>query len=117
MSKAQESFIWDDKGTKYIDITSGQNVTNLGWNQQEIVEAGINQMSKNTYTPMWLSEDIQIEYAENLTKAIGGNLNTVARGTGGMEVIEMSIKLARSYTGKKKILSFMNSFIGAQQMH
>lgn len=113
MSKAQDSFIWDDSGKKHIDFTSGWNVTNLGWNQQEIIEAGIEQMSKNTYTPMWLSEDIQIEYANNLTKAIGGKLNTVARGTGGMEVIEMSIKLARSYTGKKKILSFYEQFHGS----
>jgi acetylornithine/N-succinyldiaminopimelate aminotransferase len=39
VAKAEGSFLWDDKGKKYIDFTSGWNVANLGWNHPEVNEA------------------------------------------------------------------------------
>jgi len=46
VTKAKDSFIWDDKGNKLIDFTSGWNVTNLGWNNEEIKKAIIIQAKK-----------------------------------------------------------------------
>lgn len=113
MSKAQGSKIWDDNGKKYIDFTSGWNVTNLGWNNPEVIEAGIKQLQKNSYVPMWASEEIQEKYADELLKSIDKRYDYIARGTSGMESIEMAIKTARVYTGKKKILSFFEQYHGA----
>jgi len=112
VSKAKESFIWDEHGRKLIDFTSGWNVTNLGWNNSELIEAGIKQFNKNTYVPMWASEKIQEQYADKLLGSIGREYGYVARATSGMEGIEMAIKTARVYTGKKKILSFLEQYHG-----
>lgn len=111
--KAEDCYVWDDAGKKYIDFTSGWNVANLGWNNKEIVEAGIKQLEKNSFAPMWTSCDIQDEYAQNLTESIGSKLNVVTRCTGGMEANEMAIKLARTFTGKKKLLGFYESYHGS----
>ncbi len=39
LSRAEGSLLWDRGGKRYIDFTSGWNVTNLGWNHREVNEA------------------------------------------------------------------------------
>ncbi|MFZ2205990.1 MAG: aspartate aminotransferase family protein [Microgenomates group bacterium] len=111
--KARDSYIWDDKNKRYIDFTSGWNVTNLGWNRREVIAAGVKKMKLNSYAPMWTLDESQKIYAEELTKALGHGLTVVARATGGMEAIEMALKTARVFTGKKKIVSFYEQFHGS----
>jgi len=113
IKKALGSYIWDDSDKQYIDFTSGWNVTNLGWDNQEVIDAGMKQLETNSYSPMWTLDKTQDIYAQTLTKAIGHNLTVVARATGGMESIEMAIKTARAYTGRKKILGFFEQFHGS----
>jgi len=113
VSKAQDSFIWDDKGNKLIDFTSGWNVTNLGWNNIEISKAIIEQAKKNIYTSMWLADPIQEEYAEKLTNSLPKPLSTITREVSGVTANIMAIKTARAYTGKRKILSFRDTFHGS----
>jgi len=112
LSKAEGSFLWDKENKRYIDFSSGWNTTNLGWNNPEITEALITQARKNTYAPMWTADEMQIKYAEELTKAFPDELNVVCRATGGTEANEMALKIARSVTGRSKIISFKNTYHG-----
>ena len=59
MSKAEGALIWDMDGKKYIDLTSGWNVTNLGWNNPEVNEAVIQQAKKNVQGLLWGSDPVQ----------------------------------------------------------
>lgn len=111
--KAKDSFLWDDKGKKLIDFTSGWNVVNLGWNNQEINDAIAIQAKKNIYTSMWLADPIQEEYAEKLTLSLPKSLSVVTREVSGVTANIMAIKTARAYTGKRKILSFRDTFHGS----
>lgn len=49
LSKAEESFLWDKAGKRYIDFSSGWNTTNLGWNNSEVNEAVISQGMKQKH--------------------------------------------------------------------
>jgi len=113
VTKAKDSFIWDDKGNKLIDFTSGWNVTNLGWNNEEIKKAIIVQAEKNIYSSMWLADPIQEEYANKLTESLPKPLSTITREVSGVTANIMAIKTARAYTGKRKILSFRDTFHGS----
>lgn len=113
VTKAKDSFIWDDKGNKLIDFTSGWNVTNLGWNNDEIKKAIISQVKKNIYSSMWLADPIQEEYAHKLVESLPRPLSTVTREVSGVTANIMAIKTARAYTGKRKILSFRDTFHGS----
>lgn len=113
LAKAKGSYIYDDQGKEYIDFTSGWNVTNLGWNHPEVIEAGITQLQENSFTPMWAMTPSQERYAHNLTQALGHKMEYIGRANGGVEAIEMAIKTARAYTGKKKIVSFYEQFHGS----
>lgn len=112
MSKAEGPFIWDREGKRYIDFTSGWNVTNLGWNHPEVNEAVITQTKKNVHGLLWGSDPIQEEYALKLTAALPDSLNACAKATGGTEAVEESIKIARAATGRKKIIGFRESYHG-----
>ena len=113
VTKAQGSFLWDNQGNKLIDFSAGWNVANLGWNHPEIAEAMIKQIKINTYVPQWTSDPIQEKYAEELSKALPEGLNCFTRETGGANANIMALKTARSYTGKRKIISFKDTFHGS----
>ncbi len=112
VSKATGSYIWDENGKKYIDFTSGWNTMNLGWNDKEIAEAIKHQLKRNVHAPMWTSDQIQYDYANLLTKYLPKGLKAIGRTTGGMESNLEAMKLARVYTGRKKILGFIESWHG-----
>jgi len=110
--KAESSFIWDKSGKKFIDFSSAWNVTNLGWNHPEVNQAVIDQLGKTSYAPFWTLTDIQTQFAEALAAVLPAELDTCVRATGGTEANEEAIKIARAYTGKKKIVGFKNSYHG-----
>lgn len=112
LSKAEGSLLWDRKGKRYIDFTSGWNVTNLGWNNPEVNQAVIDQAKKNVQSLLWGSDPIQEEYASALTDALPEGLDACVKATGGTEAIESSIKIARVFTGRKKIIGFNNHYHG-----
>jgi putrescine aminotransferase len=112
ISKAEGSLIWDRDGKRYIDFTSGWNVTNLGWNHPEVNEALIQQAKKNVQGLLWGSDPIQEEYAAALTAALPKELDACVKATGGTESVEVSIKIARVYTGRKKIIGFNGLYHG-----
>ncbi len=111
-AKAKGSHIWDVNGKRYLDFTSGWNVTNLGWNHPEVNAAVAKQAKENPYSPMWEPNPIIQDYADALASELPQELNTFSRCTGGTEANEQAIKLARAYTGKEKILAFTPSYNG-----
>ena len=110
--KAKGSCVWDDRGKKLIDFTSGWNVVNLGWNHPEITEAIIKQAKKNTYASMWTADPIQNKYADLLIRSLPKGLDAVGRATGGTEANEEALKTARAFTGRKKIIGFRDAYHG-----
>lgn len=112
LSRAEGSLLWDRNGKRYIDFTSGWNVTNLGWNYPEVNEAVAEQTRKNAQGLLWGSDPVQEDYAKALTAALPKELNACVKATGGTEAIEMSLKVARAFTNRKKIIGFDNTYHG-----
>lgn len=106
------SYLWDKSGQKLLDFTSGWNVTNLGWNNPEITEAVVKELERSSYVPGWSDDSAQIRLAQKLLDTLPQGLNTFARATGGTEAIEEALKTARAFTGRKKIVSFKDSYHG-----
>ena len=50
LKRAYGSTLIDANGKKYIDFTSGWNVTNIGWNNREVEQAIIEQTLPKTST-------------------------------------------------------------------
>jgi 4-aminobutyrate aminotransferase len=112
LDRAEGSSLWTKDGRKLLDFTSGWNTTNLGWNHPEVAGAMMAQIGKNCFSAMWMAEDAQQEYAAMLTAALPAGLAAVGRATGGTEANEMAIKAARTFTGRKQIVGFLETYHG-----
>ncbi|MEM6800112.1 MAG: aspartate aminotransferase family protein [Bacteroidota bacterium] len=115
VERAEGIYIYGAKGERWIDITSGICVNNLGHGQVEILEA-IHLQSQKYLHPMVYGEAImapQSQYAALLAEELGPSLSSVYFGSSGAEAIEGALKLAKKYTGRTEIISFHNAYHGS----
>lgn len=110
------AYLYDEKGTSYLDFASGISVTNLGHNFQPVTKAIKEQAEKVIHTSNLYEIELQSRLADKISKAsFGGKLFFCNSGA---EANEAAIKLARLYGntihhGKRyKIISMYNSFHG-----
>ncbi|MFC1647010.1 aspartate aminotransferase family protein [Patescibacteria group bacterium] len=112
VTKAEGSYIWNQNNKKLIDFTSGWNVTNLGWNNTEVIEAIVKQTKINTFIPMWLSDQVQVKYAKDLTNSMPKQLDLAVRATGGTDANDKALMLARAITKRKKVIGCYDTYHG-----
>jgi len=115
VKKADGVYLYGPKGEKWMDITSGICVSNVGHGAPEIL-AAIKEQADLYLHPMVYGEVImapQAQYAAALAKMLGEDLDCVYFGNGGAEAIEGALKIAKKYTGRTEIVSFYNSYHGS----
>jgi adenosylmethionine-8-amino-7-oxononanoate aminotransferase len=99
ISRAQGIYLYDDAGRRLIDAAGGVGaVTSIGHAVPEVIDAIAQQLRTVAFVP-WTQ--FQTEPAERLAEAIAEatprGLNAVALFTGGSEVTEGAVKLARQH--------------------
>lgn len=107
---ASGSIIHGKDGRSYLDFTSGIGVCNLGHRPEAVEHAIKEQLGLFWHVSNLFPQSIQEEAAEKLAKA--AELDYVFFANSGAEANEAAIKLARKATGKKKIITFLQSFHG-----
>lgn len=114
--KGEGSWVWDDKGNKYLDFMSGLAVTNLGHAPQKVKEKLKAQLDE-----LWhVSNLFHIPGQEQAARLLTANTcaDAVFFCNSGAEANEAAIKLARRYhqkvkgTGRYEIITFTQSFHG-----
>ncbi|RSL31017.1 acetylornithine transaminase [Salibacterium salarium] len=108
--KASGTKITDSSGKTYLDFMAGIGVVNLGHKHPAVVEAVENQLHKGWHASNFFHYDEQKQAAEFLTSHSCGDLVFFANS--GSEANEAAIKLARKHSGRRKIISFVQSFHG-----
>ncbi|MFD0961876.1 acetylornithine transaminase [Paenibacillus chungangensis] len=114
--KGEGSWLWDDKGNKYLDFMSGIAVTNLGHAPQRVKEALVQQLDQLWHVSNLFQIPNQAEAAKLLTDNSCGD--AVFFCNSGAEANEAAIKLARRYhqlvkgNGRYEIITFHQSFHG-----
>ncbi len=107
---AEGSFLYGKDGKKYLDFTSGIGVNNLGHRPKAVQEAVQEQLNKFWHVSNLFPVEIQEIAAEKLATA--AEMDLVFFANSGAEANEAAIKLARKATGRKKIITFNQSFHG-----
>ncbi len=108
--------IYDDKGSRYIDLTSGIGVNPLGFCDSEWVSAVSEQAATLQHTSNLYYTLPQIEAAKTLVSATGYKKAFFCNS--GAEANECAIKIARKYSfdkygkGRYKIITLVDSFHG-----
>lgn len=116
IERADGSYVWDDKGTKYLDLYGGHAVISIGhgnsWWKKRIKD----QLDKVAFYSNSVKIPLQDELAEKLGKISGRIDYNLFLINSGAEANENAIKLASFSTGRKKIISFSSGFHGRTSM-
>ncbi|RKE21391.1 aspartate aminotransferase family protein [Streptomyces sp. TLI_171] len=120
--KGEGTYVWDDKGRKYLDGLAGLFVVQAGHGREELAEAAAKQAKELAFFPVWsYAHPKAVELAERLANYAPGDLNKVFFSTGGGEAVETAWKLAKQYfklTGKPtkyKVISRAVAYHGTPQ--
>jgi acetylornithine aminotransferase len=110
--KAEGSYVWDDRGTKYLDLYGGHAVISIGHTHPHWVRRIGDQLNQIAFYSNSVQIPIQKELAEKLGKLSGKEDYQLFLINSGAEANENALKLASFYTGRKKIVAFSKSFHG-----
>ncbi|WP_280395855.1 aspartate aminotransferase family protein [Nocardia brasiliensis] len=109
---ASGAYFWDDQGNRYLDFCSQMVNVNIGHQHPDIVAAIVAQAQVLTTISPTMGNEVRSELARLIVERAPGELNRVLFTTGGAEAIEHAVRLARSYTGRTKMLSAYRSYHG-----
>ena len=110
--KADGSYVWDDKGTKYLDLYGGHAVISIGHTNPHWVKRIEEQLHKISFYSNSIKIPVQQELAENLGRISGKEDYSLFLCNSGAEANENALKLASFYNGRKKIIAFKKAFHG-----
>ncbi len=100
-------------GDSILDFSSQYVCTSLGYDAERVADAVAEQIRTVPYVhPGWSTEP-RARLSEKLAEITPGSLTKTFYSTSGTEANEVAFKIARSYTGKHKILSRYRSYHGA----
>lgn len=109
---AKNVYVYDDNGTEYLDLYGGHAVISIGHSHPEYVKTISEQVSKLGFYSNSIQNPLQSELAEKLTAFSNCKNYNLFLCNSGAEANENALKLASFKTGKKKVISFKNSFHG-----
>ena len=110
--RAKDVYVYDDKGTEYLDLYGGHAVISIGHGHQRYLE----RLTKQMHQIGFYSNAIQNPLQQELANAIGDHScchdYKLFLCSSGAEANENALKLASFQTGKSRIIAFNNAFHG-----
>jgi taurine--2-oxoglutarate transaminase len=115
MSNIQDSldYTYSPDGNRYLYFSSQLVNVNIGHGNKKVINAITNQLNKVEFVSPASVTEVRAKLGNKISEITPGDLNITFFTLGGSESIENAIKLARIYTGKRKIISFYRSYHGA----
>ena len=112
ITRALGSHVWDENGTKYLDMYGGHAVISIGHTHPYWVKAIETQLEKIAFYSNSVIIPLQQRLAEKLGKVSGKEDYQLFLCNSGAEANENALKLASFHNGKKKVIAFTKSFHG-----
>jgi acetylornithine/N-succinyldiaminopimelate aminotransferase len=110
--RGQGCYIWDDKGTRYLDLYGGHAVISIGHSHPHYTK----RIARQLYDIGFYSNSVQMPMQEELAAKLGELSGypdySLFLCNSGAEANENAIKLASFHTGRKKIIAFKGAFHG-----
>ncbi|MCO7185454.1 aminotransferase class III-fold pyridoxal phosphate-dependent enzyme [Tenacibaculum sp. XPcli2-G] len=109
---ANDVYVYDDKGTEYLDLYGGHAVISIGHSHPTYVKNISEQVSKLGFYSNAIQNPLQVELALQLKNISGCKDYQLFLCNSGAEANENALKLASFHTDKQKVIAFKNSFHG-----
>lgn len=117
VEKAKGVYMYGPDGNKYFDLISGVSVSSLGHCNEQVIKAVQEQVEKYMHLMVYgeFVQSPQVELAEYLCGMLPKKFDNVYFVNSGSEAIEGATKLAKRYTRRHKMFSFVNAYHGSTQ--
>lgn len=114
IARARGSVVVDRSGRRYLDLLAGMGVANLGHCHPQVVAAVRRQATRYLHAMVYgeFVEEPQVRLAARLAELLPPQLSTVYFTNSGAEAVEGALKLARKWTGRRRIVAFEGAFHG-----
>jgi len=106
--KGKGTKIWDIDGNEYLDFILAMGPLIHGHAHPALIKAVTEQLEKGTMFAVL--HDLEVDLAEKVCEMT--SLDMVRFSNSGAEATQAAIRLARGYTGKKKIIKFEGAYHG-----
>jgi len=116
--KGKNAEIWDSEGNRYLDFVGGYAVLNTGHLHPLIIEKVKNQLDDFSHSCFaFAPHENAVKVCEELNSRYPISQETKSfLVNSGAEAVENAVKIARYYSGRKKIISFEGGFHGRTYM-
>lgn len=101
MVKAEDVWIEDSDGNRYLDAMAGLWCVNVGYGRREIVDAVAAQMTRMPYYPLTQSHTPGAMLAARVAELLPGDLSRIFFTNSGSEAVETALKIARQAQRKR----------------
>jgi taurine--2-oxoglutarate transaminase len=113
VTKAEGVYFWDKAGKRYLDLCSQLICSNLGHQNQAVIDAIVKQAKELAFISPAFACDVRADLAMKLLEVVPKGIEKFFYATSGTEANETAIKIARMYTGKNKIIARYTSYHGS----
>ena len=104
--------LWDFDGKRYLDFSSQQVFTNVGYQHPRLIADLHTQLDQMATLGVNFANQARSEAARAVTDLFPDTHNKVFFTNGGADANENAIRMARLFTGRRKVLSFYRSYHG-----
>ena len=115
VARAEGIYFYTPEGRQYVDLVSGVSVSNVGHGNPAVVEAVCAQARDYMHIMVYgeMVERPQVKYATTIAELLPAPLESVYFVNSGAEAVEGALKLAKRYTHRTEIVSFLNAYHGS----
>lgn len=103
----------DNQGRNYLDFSSQLVNLALGHSNERLIKAIIEQAEKLATIQPSFKNSTRDELATMLIERVGDSFGSVFFTNGGADANENAVRMARGYTGRRKVMSAYRSYHGA----
>ncbi|OAA59210.1 aminotransferase class-III [Niveomyces insectorum RCEF 264] len=115
VTRAQGTALYDSRGRRILDFTSGQMSSLLGHSHPEVVEVVRRYAGELDHLLSNMLTHPVVDLAERLARLLPAPLEQSFFLSTGSETTEAAIKMAKLYTGKFEVVAFSASYHGLTQ--
>lgn len=117
VERAEGVCFFTPEGKKYYDLIAGVSVSNVGHGNPAVAEAVCRQARAYMHVMVYgeLVERPQVRYAARIAEHLPAPLESVYFVNSGAEAVEGALKLAKRFTGRRRMLACRNAYHGSTQ--
>ncbi|HYB67756.1 MAG TPA: aminotransferase class III-fold pyridoxal phosphate-dependent enzyme [Candidatus Acidoferrales bacterium] len=110
--RGKGALLYDDRGNEYVDCTGAYGACIVGHAHPRVVKAIEDQAQNLIACHGSVYNDARARFASRLTNILPTGLDRIFLSNSGTEAVECAIKVARKFTGRRKIVAVKGGFHG-----